>query len=332
MVNDTALTIAEVLYPLRQDFAKLAEAGDRARLRPQCGQLIRQQVQRDVGSILVYRSARAALDESRVKIVEDTVQRALTERAAREFGGSLSRLEEHLAAHGLTRAQYQKQIERDMLVRQYGKERFLPQIHVTRADLLREYERNREKYSTVETRELFLIEAPFAAFVPRTTRWEAATERVRGETRAQTAAHIRAAHAALATRPFEQVAREYSKGAAAANGGAWGAIAKPLQPPLSEVSRRVFALGAGQYTEPIETERGWYIARCGAITPAKTRGFGEVQDELREALKDQRFTQVTMQHIMKLAESATISNLESFVEAAARQAEQRCLTPIAARP
>ena len=72
-----------------------------------------------------------------------------------------------------------------------------------------------------------------------------------------------------------------------------------MRPPYEEASRRIFALGEGQYTEPIETETGWYIAQCGQIIPATKTPFADIQDE-----------------IYRLAEHATISDLQSFIDSA----------------
>jgi hypothetical protein len=123
----------------------------------------------------------------------------------------------------------------------------------------------------------------------------------------------------LEARPFEEVAREFSRGVHADLGGNWGEIGRPLQPPYDQVSAPIFTFATGQYSEPIQTERGWYIARCGQIKPAVRREFAEVQEEIREQLLEEKFQRLSAEYMMDLAERATISPLDKFVSAAVRR-------------
>ena len=116
--------------------------------------------------------------------------------------------------------------------------------------------------------------------------------------------------------PSQAAAREYSLGVHAAEGGSWGQIGQPLQPPYDELSRRLFDFKEGQYSEPIETATGWYIVQCGRIEPATKTPFVEVQEEIRTELENQRFNQLAADYILRLAENATISDLDGFMDRA----------------
>ena len=72
-----------------------------------------------------------------------------------------------------------------------------------RYEILGEYERSRNDYTGVETRELWLIEAPFAKFLPDDVTWERATKSQRDTARAAAKATIEQARLALAERPFD---------------------------------------------------------------------------------------------------------------------------------
>jgi len=203
-----------------------------------------------------------------------------------------------------------------MLVSSYTREMLMPQIHIRRDELLAYYRANEQRFGTPETREFRLIALPFAAFLPEGVSWERTGPAARAQARLRARRQAEAAYQALATRDFAEVAREYSRGVQARNGGSWGQIGQPLQPPYDELSRRVFELGEGQYSEPIETERGWYIVGCGRIVPATKRSFAEVQEELRAELENRRFAEVAGDYITKLAEKATISDLNAFISTA----------------
>jgi parvulin-like peptidyl-prolyl isomerase len=320
IVNTTALTVSEVLYPIRDEISEARREQTPAGFSDRVRRLVREEAQRQVGAILICAEASALLSEQQKKIVEDAVKRVVDERVARDFGGSAARFSAHLSEFGLTLDQYKAQVERDLVARQYMREKLMPQLSFRRDELLSEYRQNIEKYSTPETRELFLIEVAFAKCLPDGQTWERAEAAARAQARLKAVRRIREAHGALATRPFEEVAREYSTGAQASAGGAWGKVGKPLQPPLDQVSKPVFTFREGQYSEPIETATGWYVSRCGRIEPATTRSFVQVQEEIRKRLMDQRFTRLSIEYYLKLAERATFTSFDAFVQAAVRRA------------
>jgi parvulin-like peptidyl-prolyl isomerase len=193
---------------------------------------------------------------------------------------------------------------------------------ISRNEIVSYYRLNQARYATEETRELALIEAPFEAFLPPDATWERATEAVRAQARLKASRHIRAAAEALAERPFADVAREYSRGVHAARGGDWGEITRPLQPPYDKLSKLIFEFQEGQVSEPLETELGWYIVRCSKITPGRNPGFTDFQEQIREALSEEKFQRLSGEYMNKLASKATMSSLDAFLNCAVRRVIQ----------
>ena len=320
MVNKTAITIAEVLYPMR-DWIEETRANQTPRgLLEILRTHIQDQVRNEIGSILVYEKAIADLPEERRKQLDEFVDRELDQRISHSFGDSRAKFEEHLKDYGLTFDQAREMVKRRMMVSSYSREILAPQLHVRRDELMEYYRQNLGRYSTTETRELRLIAAPFEAFLPDGVSWISANDAVQSRAKLQALRHIRAAHEALAQRDFQEVAREFSKGPQAANGGSWGPIGQPLRPPLDVVSRRIFEMKAGEYTDPIETPDGWYIAQCGAVSEASVRPFTDVQEEIRQELENARFAKLAGEYIFKLAERATITDLNGFIDHAVERA------------
>lgn len=318
LVDDEVLTIAEVLYPLRED---LPEArGTDGRTPDALIRLLRRQVQEEVGRILIEKKAIGKLTEDQKKNLDAFVQRELDERVQKEFGNSHARLTAHLAEYGLTLDQYKRRLQRQFVVQQYTFENIRPQVTVRRDELLEYYQQRAEKMVTPGTRELLLIEAPFEKFLPAGVTWRAASEDARAAARLAATEEIRAAQSELASKPFEEVARMRSRGLYAAEGGSWGPIGKPLTGAYAEVSRRLFAMSEGQVSEPIETQTGWYIVKCGKVVAESRPGFVESQEKLREEFLNKRFNELASEQIVKLAEKAQISGLESFTREAVRTA------------
>ncbi len=330
-VNDQALTVAEVLYPLENELTELRRTQTLAGFRERARQTIRQESTRVIGTLLVYAEGSASLSENQRQTLKAAVDREVEDLRNREFGGSGARLAAHLAERGLTLEQFRLRTERELVARQYLREKLLPQIQLRRDELLAAYRERQAEFTTPETRELLMIEVPFARLLPEGLSWERAPAPARAQAKAAAVRRIRAAEEALATRPFEDVAREYSLGPTAAKGGSFGPIGKPLQPPYAELSRLIFEFEAGQVSAPLETPTGWYIVKCGAIRPAVRRTFAEVQEELRRDLMERRFVRLSTDYYVKLAQQATISSLDAFLNAAVREAERRTAGAAAGR-
>lgn len=322
MVNDSALTVAEVLYPLWDEIEELRRAQTPANFRARLQRLIHREIQREVGSLLVYAEAMANLAEDRRSMVDAEVEKRVESIVAHDFGGSTARLVAHLTARGLTMEVFKELTARDMVVGSYSREKLMPQIQVRRDELLRYYRRNLSRYQTPEARELLLIELPFEKFLPRRQNWATAPKAARAAAKLAALRQARAAYEALAEQPFADVAREYGRGVHAADGGSWGMIGRPLQPPYDVTSRRIFEFEEGQYSEPIETETGWYIVKCGRIQAAHEESFAAVQDDIRRELMERRFTKLSVAYVLKLADNATISSLDTFIAAALKRAER----------
>lgn len=329
IINNTALTVPEVLYPLCRYLEQLRGSRTRAGFLDETRRVVRRQTQEEIGTLLIYAEATAKLDDDQKKQIDASVDKELENLTARQYGGSQSRLKAHLKDFGLTKDQWREDLKRGLVVRHYTREKLMPQVQVRRDELLAEYRRNLSRYTTPETRELLLIELPFEKFLSDERTWDRATPAERAQARLKAMRRARETSEALAERPFEEVAREYSLGSHADAGGSWGQIGRPLQPPYDLLSKPIFEWAEGQVGEPLETETGWYVVKCGRIEPAGQRAFVDVQEEIRADLMERRFEKLSMDHVLRLAEKATISSLDAFVTAAVNQADK--LTATAAR-
>lgn len=321
MVNDVSVTVSEVLYLLRTRLDELQADESRDRLHAQIEDLVRSEVQRQIGTILVHKEALASLDETRRRTVEQATDKEIARIRQAAFEGSPAKLAAHLREHNLSEAQFRTLIERDMVVREYTRERLLGRVQIRRDDLLTYYRDHKDKFGSPETRELLVIELPFERFLPAGSgSWERAPRTARAAAKLAAVRRAREAHAALASRPFADVAREFSLGPKAEDGGSWGMIGKPLQPPFDQISEPIFAYQSGQYGEPVELETGWYIAGCGRIEPAVSKSFDEVQEQVRRELYEARFQKLSREYVLRLAEKATVSDVEAFVDHAVSRA------------
>ena len=319
LVNDSVLTLPEILYPLREQIAEARRTKTPRDFLETVRVLVQERTRQAFGGLLIHNQATANLSDPQRAVIDDGIEREVQRLISREFGDSTVRFENHLAKHGLTLKQYRTILERDLVAHQYTRERLLPSVSVRRDEILAQYRRNLGQYSSVETRELWMIDAPFDAFLPQGTTWSRAADGARAAAKKRAAEHIQTAYQALSEQPFDQVARKYSKEVHAALGGAWGNIGRPLQSPYDQISKLIFEFAEEQISEPIKTQRGWCIVKCGQIAPAQRVPFTDVQDELRQGLIEQKLARLSSQYMAKLAEQATISALEPFLNAAIRR-------------
>jgi hypothetical protein len=431
MVNDQAITVAEVLYALRDDMAEARAAQTPRGFIEWARGAIRDHVRREIGSLLVYQEATAGFADPQRESLDKYVEQRLTERVGQEFGGSVARLETHLAEHGLTLDVYREWLRRDVIVGQYSREKFLPRITIRRDELMAYWRRTRDARKTASRRELYMIEAPFDKFLEPGQSWADAGAEAQAQARLRAARHIRAAHAALAepaspdasgpqgagasasepmteaspsesatgtvqpesatgtlqpesatgtlqpesmteasppdsatgilqpesmtrasppesaaaasaaaqsaaaqsaaaqsaaqpqsaalSATFERVAREYSRGLKADEGGCWGYVTRPLRAPYDGPTGRIFEFAAGQTSEPIEMADGWVIVHCGRVEQEKLPSFDEAQADLRRQIETRRLNELMTDYMIRLASRATITSLDAFVDSAVRR-------------
>lgn len=103
---------------------------------------------------------------------------------------------------------------------------------------------------------------------------------------------------------FESLARVYSQGREAQQGGDWGWIGRNiLAQPLDEAA---FALRPGQHSDIIETRDGYYILFVEDFKPAHTKPLAEVRAEIEQLLLQQERARVQEQWVRNLRERAYI--------------------------
>ncbi len=103
---------------------------------------------------------------------------------------------------------------------------------------------------------------------------------------------------------FEELAKSYSQGAMASEGGDLGFIEKGQL--IKEIDEAIFKLNSGEFTDVIKTHQGYRIFKVVEKEPAKPLTFSEAQDVIRQILYRKKFTEVFKEWIEKLKENAYI--------------------------
>jgi parvulin-like peptidyl-prolyl isomerase len=104
--------------------------------------------------------------------------------------------------------------------------------------------------------------------------------------------------------PFDELARVYSHGSQAQEGGDWGWVQRPT---LREELRNVaFSLDAGQHSRVIETASAVYVMMVEEKKIAYTKSLSETRDEIEAILKAEETKRLRKQWIDQLKKTSFI--------------------------
>ena len=103
---------------------------------------------------------------------------------------------------------------------------------------------------------------------------------------------------------FENMARDYSEGKEAKEGGDWGWIGRDIL--RKELDGVAFSLKPGQHSRVIETPEGYYILEVDDVKPAHTTPLAEVRDEIEKTLLQQQRAQMQEAWVKDLRAKAYI--------------------------
>jgi len=87
-------------------------------------------------------------------------------------------------------------------------------------------------------------------------------------------------------RDFAELAKQYSEGPTAANGGDLGVFRKDAM--VKPFADQAFTMKAGDISEPVQTRFGWHIIKVEKVNEATTTSFEAARDGIRRKLTDER--------------------------------------------
>ena len=127
---------------------------------------------------------------------------------------------------------------------------------------------------------------------------------------------------------FDELAKQYSDGPTASLGGDLeyfkrGTLSKDLE-------ERVFALKAGDYTEPVRTNQGWVILKVIEHQTAGIPPMKEVEGRIQEMVYMTKMQPALRDYLMKLREDAYIDIKAGYVDSGASPNETKPIYTTAA--
>jgi parvulin-like peptidyl-prolyl isomerase len=320
-INGEAVTAEDVLrpvLPLLKERANTMPLPSYERFLLQTAGL---RIRAEARERLLYQEASKGITEQEWEHIDKFVDGRIRDIVNKDYQGRQTRYEKALAEQGLTMDDGRNAIKRAALIQRYLYENVQPRITTpTRRQLWKHFEEKREEMVEPPQREMYLIE------ITRSGNLNLVPEGGGDAVPVDAAAAIAMARAELDRgTAFSDVARKYSTGINAAEGGYWGYIHRnSVRERLQPAVEALFALEPGQYSEIIETPTAFFLVKCGVIDEGAEPDFEAMQPELVLSYRDQQFESLVDELVKKLQDKATIQphNLTRFlrgvVEAAPR--------------
>lgn len=182
-----------------------------------------------------------------------------------------------LAERGMTPEAYKVKVKSEIERAQLVNKEIRQRVNVSSAEIKRYYDAHLDDYATsdkIRVRAIFLrVENP--ADPDAVARSRAKAEELRD--------------AARKGKSFKDLAKEYSEGPGAAQGGELGTFTRgEMEPRLEEVA---FALKKGEVSDPIESDTGFTLLYVEERLGGSHRPLDEVSPEIREALYNEALQQ-----------------------------------------
>lgn len=206
---------------------------------------------------------------------------------------SLAELEHELQQQGTSLSTYRKMFGERQLAGEYVRARIGTDPPISRHELLEEYQRNLKDYA-----------------VPLKVKWQQLQISVaKAGNRAKAAAQMELALAELrGGTPFDEVVRKYSDGPLAANGGHWD-WTQPESVANADVRKALETLPAGQMSNVLTSDNFLQIVKITGRQEAGHTPFGDVQEQIRKKLIEDRRSVKAKQVVEELKNSAVTTSI-----------------------
>jgi parvulin-like peptidyl-prolyl isomerase len=310
IVNDKVITYSDVRDQVRAVLPQLRRehGGDELMAKIREAQL-------DALDSLIDRAL--ILQEFKTKgyrLPEKFVDAEIEDAIANEYGGDRATFLRTLKEYNMTLAQYREKRREQLIVQLMRGQKAREYPIVSPYKIEKFYQDNIEQYKVgdqVKLRMIYIRKPQKPEQAADAVQQASATDTNTVEDAAQpTPVDPRRALADEivarldAGESFEKLARSYSEGKEASEGGERGWIGRDvLRRELNDVA---FSLPAGQHSRVVETSEAYYILQVAEIKPAHVRPLGDVRDIIEKTLQQQQGERIQRDWIKSLRAKAYI--------------------------
>ena len=258
-------------------------------------------------------------DELGISADTDVVKR-LDELRKQMHAESMEDLEKAAQAQGVSFEEFKQNLKNSILTQRVIQQEVGAHISVTQQEIQAFYDQHKTELQRPEQVRLSEILIPTQATTG--TGQTAISGATTDEVVAQAKAKADAIYAQLVKgAKFDELAQKNSGGPTAAQGGDLeyfkrGTLSKQLED-------QVFALKAGQFTEPVRTNQGWVILKVAEHQSEGIPPLREVEPQIQERLYMTKMQPALREYLTKLRENAFIDIKPGYVDSGASPNETK---------
>ncbi len=333
-VQGESVEASDIWLPHLDDLLAKAKTASRRDLEEYVARESAQLITDKIAEMLLYQKAKLRLPDAMEKKIDSFVDAEIRKRVTADYGGIQRRLERDLESKGWSLDGYRGNLRRSIVISSFLDDELRPRVaEPTRAELMAAFHEAAESLRKAPRRSMSLIDVRVSEFLPA---GEEASDEKQAEARTLARTRITEAQAQLRKGvPFAEVAKKYSHGSKAEEGGAWGFVnPESLQDRFAPALAKLQTLQQGQVSDVIESPDGFFIVKCDQLDPGTNPDFISVQPQLREQLFSRAYNKRISDLVMELRKSAKIEpeNLEPFHAAVVAWAMKQPGTTSTAQP
>ncbi|PIR19896.1 MAG: hypothetical protein COV45_07915 [Deltaproteobacteria bacterium CG11_big_fil_rev_8_21_14_0_20_47_16] len=232
-----------------------------------------------------------AMANANVVVNEEDVNRAIRNVMAQHGMTTVEQLRGAVAKQGLSFDQYRENLKKHIQQMKFINQNIGSQVKISDQDLEDYYRQHMQKFSGTSAVHIAEIIFPFPD--PLTT------ENVR-----KLEDDVKKVAKQLNKSNFKQLARQYSKGPNADQGGDLGVIDPSTLPP--EVAKVVIPMHSGDISQPIVTKTGIVIVMALERSAATDKDFERLKDQIYNILYDERMQDVMKAYVSQLRQNSYV--------------------------
>lgn len=247
---------------------------------------LRNRLQAEISRRLVLQEAKKEFKEAQQELLDNEVEKE-RQRQLAFLDGSEARWQAELARQGLTEEKW-KQIHADWLIVQAFLAKHLePRITVTHQEMVDYYESVKGSRYTIKPQEHMML-------IKLQLKDHASHEAMMSLARSLVAR-------ARSGEDFRDLAREFSRGPKAADGGDWRMMHRGSH-RLDAVNEALATLPVGSVSDPIVADTSVYIVKVADRIVGRVVPFTEAQEECRRAVREMKRADMVAQYVQDLYE------------------------------
>ncbi len=306
-VGDQTVTAEDVIGPVFEKLAQVAQRGDFERFKQLAEPVIEQQLVARISDALLYSKARKDAGEQ-IDAELDRVTTAEVRRFVMDFGGDYAKAEQVLKQMGMDWGKFEQYKRRWILSQSYIAQQMPKEQPVTYSEMITRYNETKERLYTkpgvLQFRLIDIEPAKLQDVDPNKPREQQAKELAE-----QLVGRVNLGDS------FEQLAKDYSYDHRAAAGGLWRKLdPASLAAPYDVLAVRAETMKPGEVAGPIEAEGHIFIMQLVEYQPKGTEPFEKVQNQVKARMAAGRLRQAMDKLNTELLQQASAADRAKFID------------------